>query len=161
MDAKLDARPRSRSTAYARRVTAASGELTIGQVSARTGLSVHTLRLYEREGLLAGEVRRDGRGRRVYSAEDLEWLQYCTRFRASGMPLAVIRRFAELVRQGSGNEHIRLKLLHKHRDLVVERIAELTACLEVINFKVGVYEEHLAQGSAGDPWRRRDGAVPR
>jgi DNA-binding transcriptional MerR regulator len=139
-------------------MTAVSGELTIGQVSARTGLSVHTLRLYEREGLLAGEVRRDGRGRRVYSAWDLEWLEYCTRFRASGMPLAVIRRFAELVRQGPGNEHIRLKLLHRHRDLVAERIAELTACLEVIDFKVGVYEEHLAQGNAGGLWSRRDSA---
>lgn len=133
-------------------MTAASSELTIGQVSARTGLSVHTLRLYEREGLFPGEVRRDGRGRRVYSAWDAEWLGYCTRFRASGMPLATIRRFAELVRQGPGNEHIRLRLLREHRDLVVERIAELTACLEVISFKVGVYEEHLAQDNAGDLW---------
>ncbi|WP_144127890.1 MerR family transcriptional regulator [Catellatospora sichuanensis] len=133
-------------------MTAAASGLTIGQVCARTGLSVHTLRLYEREGLFAGEVRRDGRGRRVYSAWDVEWLEYCMRFRASGMPLATIRRFAELVRQGVGNEHIRLKLLREHRDVVVERIAELTACLEVIDFKVGVYEEHLAQGNAGDLW---------
>ncbi|MFC8796095.1 MerR family transcriptional regulator [Promicromonospora sp. NPDC057138] len=133
-------------------MTAASSELTIGQVSARTGLGVHTLRLYEREGLLAGEVRRDGRGRRVYSAWDVEWLEYCTRFRASGMPLVTIRRFAELVRQGPGNEHIRLGLLHEHRDLVVERIAELTTCLEVIGFKIDMYEKHLAQGGAGDLW---------
>lgn len=133
-------------------MTAASSELTIGQVSARTGLGVHTLRLYEREGLLAGEVRRDGRGRRVYSAWDVEWLEYCTRFRASGMPLVTIRRFAELVRQGPGNEHIRLGLLHEHRDLVVERIAELTTCLEVIDFKIDMYEKHLAQGGTGDLW---------
>ena len=133
-------------------MTAASSELTIGQVSARTGLSVHALRLYEREGLFAGEVRRDGRGRRVYSAWDVQWLEYCTKFRASGMPLATIRRLAELVRQGPGNESIRLKLLREHRDLVVERIAELTACLEVISFKVGVYEEHLARGDAGALW---------
>ncbi|WIX93350.1 MerR family transcriptional regulator [Amycolatopsis sp. DG1A-15b] len=47
-------------------------------------MSVHALRLYEREGLLAGPVRRDAGGRRVYTEWDVEWLLYCTKFRAAG-----------------------------------------------------------------------------
>jgi DNA-binding transcriptional MerR regulator len=126
--------------------------LTIGEVARRTGMSVHTLRLYEREGLLASPVRRESNGRRVYSEWDVEWLSYCTKFRASGMPLATIRRFAELVRNGPGNEDQRLELLHNHQQEVERRIAELADCLDVIANKVRLYEEHLAKGAAAGLW---------
>src|SRR4051812_36086308 len=95
--------------------------LRIGEVAQRTGVSVHTLRLYEREGLLAGEVRRDQSGRRVYSAWDVEWLANCVKFRASGMPLATISRLAQLVREGSGNEAERLELLRVHQRRIAEQ----------------------------------------
>ena len=67
-------------------------------------------------------------------------------------PGAVIRRYAELVRAGEGNEHERLALLHEHQRRVRERVAELAACLELIDFKVGVYEGRLARGTAGRLW---------
>jgi DNA-binding transcriptional MerR regulator len=127
-------------------------ELTIGQVAAQTGLSVHTLRLYERDGLFHTEVRRDAAGRRVYGRTDLDWLEVCTKFRASGMPLAAIRRFAALVRQGPGNEPERLELLRSHRDLVEGRIKELRDCLTLIEGKVATYEEHVARGTAAALW---------
>lgn len=60
--------------------------LSIGQVAERTGLSVHALRLYEREGLFATPVHRGAGGRRAYSEWDLEWLEVCVKLRASGMP---------------------------------------------------------------------------
>ncbi|MDG4808761.1 MerR family transcriptional regulator [Micromonospora sp. WMMD1120] len=129
--------------------------LSIGQVARRTGLSVHALRLYERAGLLASEVRRDASGRRVYSAWDVEWLANCVRFRASGMPLATIGRLAQLVREGSGNEAERLELLREHRRQVVERIARLHDCLDLVNAKVDSYERHLAAGASGDPWQQQ------
>ncbi|MEU4474969.1 MerR family transcriptional regulator [Micromonospora sp. NPDC023888] len=127
-------------------------DLSIGQVAQRTGLSVHTLRLYERKGLLAGEVRRDGSGRRVYSAWDVEWLANCVKFRASGMPLTTISRLAQLVREGSGNEAERLELLREHRRHITEQLAQLSDCLDLVNGKVASYEEHLAAGATGDPW---------
>ncbi|MFF9482150.1 MerR family transcriptional regulator [Streptomyces sp. NPDC014733] len=127
-------------------------ELTIGQVAARTGLSVDALRLYEREGLLVDAVRRDASGRRVYREWEVEWLLNCTKFRASGMPLATIRRFAALVRSGPGNEADRLALLREHQEQVIARIAELTDCLGLITGKVAAYEEHVARGAARDPW---------
>ncbi|WP_405733333.1 MerR family transcriptional regulator [Streptomyces sp. NBC_01537] len=122
-------------------MTGTPQELSIGQVAERTGMSVHALRLYEREGLLAGQVRRAPNGRRAYSEWDVEWLTNCTRFRATGMSLATIRRYAELVRQGPGNEDERLALLRRHQRQVVDRIAELTECLDLITRKVAVYEE--------------------
>ncbi|WP_020421998.1 MerR family transcriptional regulator [Amycolatopsis sp. ATCC 39116] len=127
-------------------------DLSIGEVARRTGLSVHTLRLYEREGLLASPVARNASGRRVYREADVEWLRYCTRFRASGMPLEEIRRFAALVRQGRGNELERLALLREHEERVRERIAELQESLAVIRHKVAVYEEHVANGRAAGLW---------
>jgi DNA-binding transcriptional MerR regulator len=125
--------------------------LTIGQVAGRTGLSVHALRFYEREGLLATPVHRDGGGRRVYSEWDLEWLELCVKLRGSGMPVTAIRRYAELVRAGEGNEKDRLGLLREHQERITEQVTALQACLEVISFKVALYEERVARGTWRDP----------
>ncbi|AVT41915.1 MerR family transcriptional regulator [Plantactinospora sp. BB1] len=130
-------------------------EFSIGQVAERTGLSVHTLRLYEREGLLTSRPRRSSAGRRVYSEWDVQWLDNCTKFRASGMPLAAIRRLAELVGEGPGNEAERLELLRAHRQRVLDRIAELHDCLDLISNKVGAYEEAVRQGNADRLWGTR------
>ena len=126
--------------------------LGIGQVAERTGLSVHALRFYEREGLLADAVRRESNGRRVYTEDDVDWLDMCIKFRSSGMPLDTIRKYTELVRQGRGNEADRLALLRSHQDYVTAQIEELTECLRVITHKVTIYEEHLAEGTADCLW---------
>jgi DNA-binding transcriptional MerR regulator len=129
-----------------------ASSLSIGEVAERTGLSVHALRFYEREGILAHAVRREHNGHRVYTEQDLEWLEICASLRASGMPLAGIRRYAELVRQGTGNEDERLTLLREHRERVTAQIEDLSRSLDLISWKVKVYEERLAQGSAGELW---------
>ena len=126
--------------------------LSIGQVSERTGLSVHALRFYEREGILADPVRREANGRRVYSQDDVDWLDMCLKFRSSGMPLDTIRQYTELVRQGTGNELERLALLKSHQEQVAAQIEELTECLRVITYKVDIYSEHLDQGTADSLW---------
>ncbi|MEV8378415.1 MerR family transcriptional regulator [Kribbella sp. NPDC056861] len=126
--------------------------LSIGQVSERTGLSVHALRFYEREGILADPVRREANGRRVYSEDDVDWLDMCIKFRSSGMPLDTIRRYTDLVRQGAGNEEARLALLKSHQEAVAAQIEELTECLRVITYKVDIYTEHLDRGTADSLW---------
>jgi DNA-binding transcriptional MerR regulator len=126
-------------------------ELGIGEVARQTGLSVHALRFYEREGLLISpQVPRGAGGHRRYSLDEVHWLRICTKLRASGMPLAEIRRVAELVREGPGNERERLTLLREHQRRVERQLAELEECLRVISRKVGVYEQHLADGSGRD-----------
>ncbi|MEU8205018.1 MerR family transcriptional regulator [Streptosporangium sp. NPDC049046] len=123
--------------------------LSIGQVAERTGLSVHALRFYEREGILANPVRRDPGGRRVYGEDDVEWLTLCVILRASGMPLPAIRQYTEMVRRGDGNEEERLALLCLHRERVAAQIDQLSRCLDLINHKVGVYEDIVDRGGAG------------
>ncbi|HEY3952031.1 MAG TPA: MerR family transcriptional regulator [Streptosporangiaceae bacterium] len=124
--------------------------LSIGEVARRTGLSVHALRFYEREGLLASPVDRTADGRRAYRERDLAWLDMCVKLRSSGMPLAAIRRYAELVREGPGNEKERLDILRQHQERVTAQIAALGSCLEMITFKADLYQESLAAGP-GDP----------
>ncbi|WP_405063942.1 MerR family transcriptional regulator [Kribbella sp. NBC_01505] len=126
--------------------------LSIGQVAERTGLSVHALRFYEREGLLADQVRRESNGRRVYSEDDIGWLAMCVKFRSSGMPLETIRQYTELVRQGSGNEQARLELLRSHQEHIAAQIDDLQESLRVITHKVTIYEEHVAAGTASCQW---------
>ena len=126
--------------------------LSIGQVSERTGLSVHALRFYEREGILADPVRRESNGRRIYSEDDVDWLEMCVRFRSSGMPLDTIRRYTDLVRQGPGNEQDRLALLQSHQEHIRTQLQELTECLNVITHKVEIYTEHLDRGTAECLW---------
>ncbi|MET9758274.1 MerR family transcriptional regulator [Streptomyces sp. NPDC006372] len=126
--------------------------LSIGEVARRTGLSVHALRFYEREGLLVGPVQRTAGGRRRYTTVDVDWLLICVKLRESGMPLAELKRFAELVRRGPGNEAERLQLLDAHQQRVEAQIRALEECRSVIAWKTSVYAEHLARGEAGGLW---------
>ena len=126
--------------------------MTIGEVATHTGLTIDTLRLYEREGLLTAPVKRSHSGRRDYSEGDVAWLVTCRLFRASGMPLATIRRFAELVREGEGNEGQRLALLRDHQRHIDEQRAALDACHALISSKVEIYERAVADGAAGGLW---------
>jgi DNA-binding transcriptional MerR regulator len=149
---------RSRSSATFDVVSAVEDQLSIGDVAKQTGLSVHALRYYEREGLMLSQhVARGTSGHRRYSPQEVYWLRICIKLRASGMPLATIRRFAELVREGPGNEEQRLALLREHQRHVESQLAELEDCLRVITRKVGVYEQHLADGSAQDLWTVQPG----
>jgi DNA-binding transcriptional MerR regulator len=127
--------------------------LGIGDVAERTGLSVHALRFYEREGLMLSQhVTRGTGGHRRYTPMDVKWLVLCIKLRSSGMPLAQIRRYAELVREGPGNEQERLDLLREQQARVEHQLADLQECLQIITRKVGIYEQHLADGTTQDLW---------
>ncbi|WP_089958074.1 MerR family transcriptional regulator [Lentzea xinjiangensis] len=127
-------------------------QLSIGQVAERTGLSVHALRFYEKEGILAHEVHRGPGGRRVYTEQDVDWLRMCVMLRMSGMPVQEIRRYTELVREGDGNEPQRLDILKEHQDRVRRRMERLQGCLDLITRKVGRYQDYvnsIAPGAVG------------
>ncbi|WP_016697620.1 MerR family transcriptional regulator [Actinoalloteichus spitiensis] len=121
--------------------------LTIGEVSRRTGLSIDTLRFYEREKLLPAPER-SATGRRIFREVDVEWIGVCRRLRDSGMPLARIAEYAALVRAGAGNEQQRLDLLRQHEAHVREQMAALHDALDVISFKVATYTAALERGVA-------------
>ena len=128
------------------------GGLSIAEAARRTGVSVHTLRYYERVGLAVTPVDRTSGGRRRYHKLDLDWITVCTRLRATGMPIKTIRRYAQLVSAGPGNEQERLALLEDHRADVTCRLAELQESLKLIDHKIGVYRGRLAAGDADRLW---------
>ena len=128
--------------------TETSTDLTIAEAAAEAGVSVHTLRYYERAGLLT-PIERNGSGHRRFSPEDLEWIVVCTRLRATGMPIRRIRQYADLVRAGDGNEAERLALLEAHREEVRERLREVRRHLELIDYKIDLYSERLAATDHG------------
>jgi DNA-binding transcriptional MerR regulator len=113
-------------------------ELTIAQAAREAGVSVHTLRYYERAGLLT-PIERNGSGHRRFTPEDVEWVVVCTKLRATGMPIRRVREYAELVRQGEGNEAERLALLEAHREDVRARLREVRRNLELIDYKIDLY----------------------
>jgi DNA-binding transcriptional MerR regulator len=121
--------------------------LTIAEAAERTGLTAHTLRYYERDGLLLHDVDRAPSGHRRYTDDDLRWIEMLTCLRATGMPIRDVRRYAALVRDGGGNESERLGLLLAHRELVERQLAEVSAHLRAIDRKVALYESTLDQSA--------------
>jgi DNA-binding transcriptional MerR regulator len=117
-----------------------SGPFTIAEVAALSGLSAHTLRYYERIGLLDPVARVHG-GQRRYDAKDLAWLAFLQRLRTTGMPIRDMKRYAELRRQGESTLAMRRALLEEHRDEVLERIAELQRDLATVTYKITNYEQ--------------------
>jgi DNA-binding transcriptional MerR regulator len=118
--------------------------LSIAEAAEQTGLTAHTLRYYERDGLLLHAVDRAPSGHRRYTADDLRWIQMVTRLRATGMPIRDVRRYAALVRDGEGNEAERLGLLLAHRDVVERQLSEVTSHLRAIDHKIALYENTVA-----------------
>ncbi|MEU8823488.1 MerR family transcriptional regulator [Streptomyces sp. NPDC048636] len=111
---------------------------TISEVAEHTGLSAHTLRWYERIGLMP-HVDRTHTGQRRFTNRDLDWLELVGKLRLTGMPVADMVRYAEMVRAGQGTFHEREALLTELRENVRARIAELQSSLEVIDYKIGIY----------------------
>jgi DNA-binding transcriptional MerR regulator len=118
---------------------------TIAEAAESLGLTADTLRYYEKDGLLLRPVPRDASGHRRYDEADLRWIELVTRLRSTGMPIRDVRRYADLVRAGDGNEDERLALLLAHRDAVRRQLAEVTAHLGAIDHKIGIYEERLVR----------------
>lgn len=115
------------------------GGLSIADVAVRTGLSAHTLRYYERAGLVE-PVGRGARGERRYESRDLEWIAFLQRLRRTGMPIREMRRFAELRRGGAATVAARRELLAAHHRRVVAAIEELGCNLAAIEAKLARLE---------------------
>ena len=126
--------------------------VTIAEAARRTGVSAHTLRCYERAGLAVSPVDRTRGGRRRYRELDRKWIIICPKLRATGMPIRGIRRYAELVAAGPGNEAERLALLEAHRSGVLARLAEIQENLQEIDRKIEIYRGSLAAGDADRLW---------
>jgi DNA-binding transcriptional MerR regulator len=126
--------------------------LSIAEVARLSGLTVHTLRYYEKSGMMPTPPARTSGGTRRYHAAELDWIHTCTKLRALGMSTDLIRRYVELVRAGPGNEPERLHLLETHRDRVKTQLTTLAEDLELIERKIGIYQDRVKSGDADQLW---------
>ena len=114
--------------------------MKIGDLAKRSGLSAHTLRYYERIGLLP-YADRDGSGQRDYDASILRWIEFLGRLKTTGMPIREMLRYAALREEGDVTGPARQRMLEQHRAQVAAHVAELQACLLVLDTKIAGYAD--------------------
>ena len=117
--------------------------ISISDAALLTGLSTHTLRYYERAGLMLDRVGRAPSSHRRYTEDEIRWVTLLTKMRATGMPIRRLREYADLVRAGGGNELERLELLEAHRAAVLTQLAAMRANLDAIDQKIALYRSRL------------------
>jgi DNA-binding transcriptional MerR regulator len=108
-----------------------------GEVAARTGLTLDTLRYYEREGLI-GPIDRAPGGRRRYTEDDVAWIGLVTCLRDAGLGIADLRRFTQLLRSEDGSAD-RAAFLRRRRDELLDRLQRTQAALRVLDDKIAYY----------------------
>jgi DNA-binding transcriptional MerR regulator len=113
--------------------------LTVHEAAEATGLSAHTLRYYERIGLVS-PVGRAASGHRRYSADDIAWIGFLNCLRATGMPIARMQEYAALLREGAHTLEQRIALLSDHQAAVRAEIAALQRHLLAVDEKLRRYE---------------------
>lgn len=116
--------------------------MQIKEFAQACGLSSHTLRYYEKIGLLPAIERSDSNHRR-YTEQDLRWIEFIKRLKATNMPLSEIQRYARLRAQGASTEAERMALLIRHAEHLERVIAQEQEHLETLREKICLYREGL------------------
>lgn len=137
--------------------------MKISELARRTGLNAHTIRYYERIGLLPPPDK-SASGHRDYDHSILSWIDFLGRLKATGMPLREMQHYAELRLQGEGTEAARQALLERHRLRVRTNLAALQENLLVLDRKIAGYaasherthEDELAYARHPKPLRPRN-----
>jgi len=117
--------------------------LTVAQMRAATGLTAHTLRYYERAGLIRPVARNSGNQRR-YSAADVQWVMFLLRLRETGMPIAQMREYAALRECGPDTTEARLHVLEAHRAGLRKQIDAMRAHDTALEKKIEIYQNYLS-----------------
>ena len=124
-----------------------SAGYTIREAAAKTGITAHTLRYYERIGLVQ-PVARARSGHRRYGEADLRWLELLKKLHATDMPIRKMLEYARLARRGESTIVARRALLDAHRREVEEKLERVRETLAVIDRKIASYDRALAEGQA-------------
>lgn len=115
--------------------------MKIGDFSKRTRLPVSTLHFYERKGLISPE--RNASGHREYDEADLTWIAFIERLKETGMPLAQIKRYADLRAKGNSTLEERMAMLVSHRESVIATISKWQENLDHLDKKIEFYEHEI------------------
>ena len=125
--------------------------MKIGRLSELTGLSIDTLRYYEKIGLIDPPYRKGGQ--RLYDPDAVRWVDFLKALKATGMSLEDMKRYALMRSKGNTTAANRRVMLEKQHALVLARIAELTACAALLDYKIANYHEIEAGHALADAKR--------
>ena len=117
--------------------------MNIKEFSKITGISAHTLRYYEKIGILQ-EVKRNASGHRNYTERDIVWAEFINRLKETGMHLAQIKEYASLRKRGECTAKTRMNLLEQHALVLKQKITEEQQHLKKIKEKIQHYEKLLS-----------------
>jgi len=112
--------------------------MKISDLASRLAVSPHTLRYYEKRGLIRGVERANGR--RVYTREDQTWMEFILRLKATGMPLKQIQEYSDLRHEGDSTLSQRKAMLHSHRQDLEKNIQTLQSHLIALDQKIEIYD---------------------
>lgn len=115
-------------------------EFEISEVANITNLKAHTLRYYESIGLIK-DIKRDSSGKRIYSEQDLKWLEVINRLRATGMNINKMKKYANLRHMGDETVTERKNIMKEHLTSIERKIEELQEAREYVAKKIEIYTE--------------------
>lgn len=118
--------------------------ISIGEFSRLVGVSAHTIRYYEAEGILKPAARA-ANGHRRFRADDALWLEFVLRLKLTGMPLAEIKQYAALRAKGDTTLMARLTMLELHHAHLLARIDELSRSANALDDKMRIYRRMVAK----------------
>lgn len=121
-------------------------EYTISQAAEHFGITAHTLRFYDKEGLLPFVDRGVG-GKRIFKDRDLGWLQIIECLKDTGMPIKEIRSYLELCMKGDKTLERRLEIMREHKKFMLEKLALIKRHMKKIDYKLWYYETAIAAGT--------------
>ena len=116
--------------------------MKIAEVSEKYGLSADTLRYYERVGLLPSVTRTES-GIREFSEVDIKRVEFIKCMRSAGLPVEVLTEYIALVQQGDSTIVARKAILSEQRELLKARMQEMQKTLDLLNYKIDIYESKL------------------
>lgn len=119
---------------------------TIKQVAEKMGVSVPTLRYYDKEGLMPFIEKKEN-GTRVFKDEDFKGLEIISCMKNSGMPIKDIKRYMDLCMEGDSTLQARLEVFLERKETVRKQLEELNSIMEVIEHKIWYYETAIEAGS--------------
>lgn len=123
---------------------------TIGEVAAKTGISTHTLRYYDKEGLMPF-VHRNASGVRIFTEDDLDWLNVVECLKKSGLTIREIHQYAQLIVEGDSTIEARREMFYARREAMQQKIKELQDTLELLDYKCWYYDVAAQTGSTEVP----------
>ncbi|OOM78888.1 MerR family transcriptional regulator [Clostridium sp. BL-8] len=128
---------------------------SIKEVSQKLNISAYALRYYEREGLLPF-VKRDDNGRRIYTNDDLGWIQLVNCMRTMGMSIAYIKNYVKLCVKGDETKAERRNIIQDQKDLIQKEIKKYTELLELVNLKLDYYDEKISRDEFKEIMLKKD-----